>query len=599
MSLYRAYRPSSFDDVIGQDAVVRALQAALRADQLSHALVLTGPRGVGKTTLARLVAKGANCQEGPTDTPCGACESCLSIDSDSSPDVFELDAASNGGVDDARALRDQLHVAPIAGRRKVFILDEAHMLTAAAQNALLKAMEEPPDNVHFILATTAADKLLDTIRSRCHRYALRRPDAGEIGRALQRVADAEKLTLQDGVVSLLSAGADGSFRDALTSLDQLLPLADDNNVIHTEDAQQLTGRPVDQAWVDLLSAIADGNSGAALEQIRALSSSGFDMDALLLAFAQFLRLVLYAQQLGEVPEQLHAEAEVREMAAQVAARLPELRLWALLQGLDEARRQATFGSGAAMAVEIAVVAAANDWRDAADAAAPAAAKPAPAPKLPRSAAASKPKAAPTDPDPAPASESQKAPEPVAAPQPASQPIEPDTGSERATVSQAVSENADPTPEGERSDATAPVQGPAEPDTPKEGPSQQPVEQSGEDALRSEDLPTPAIAAMRFPLMRLALRSTHPDLYLTLRTARARYDEGKLLVETMQPLNGTQQRAVKAVLARMVDGPVWVTLREQKAARRAVAPMPAPDAAQISEIMGQFGLVEIEPEPQTA
>jgi len=592
MSLYRRYRPSSFDDVIGQDAVVRALQAALRADQLSHALVLTGPRGVGKTTLARLVAKGANCQDGPTDKPCGACDSCRSIDSDSSPDVFELDAASNGGVDDARALRDQLHVAPIAGRRKVFILDEAHMLTAAAQNALLKAMEEPPDNVHFILATTAADKLLDTIRSRCHRYALRRPDAGEIGRALQRVADAEKLTLEDGVVSLLSAGADGSFRDALTSLDQLLPLADDGGVIHTEDAQQLTGRPVDRAWVDLLSAIADGDSAGALEQIRMLSSSGFDMDALLLAFAQFLRLVLYAQQLGEVPEQLHAEAEVREMAAQVASRLPQLRLWALLQGLDEARRQAAFGSGAAMAVEIAVVAAANDWRDVAEPT-----QAAPTPKPPSASAKAEP--APAYPAAAPAPQSQKAPEAAAASQEASETIAPDVVSESATVSAPVTENADPAPEGETVPDPSPVETPVEGHTPKAGASDKQSGPDDDDALRSEDLPTPAIAAMRFPLMRLALRSTHPDLYLTLRTARARYDEGKLLVETMQPLNSSQQRAVKAVLARMVDGPVWVTLREQKASRRAVAPMPAPDQAQISELMGQFGLVEIEPEPQTA
>src|SRR5579862_9898383 len=220
-ALYRKYRPQTFAEVVGQEAVVRTLTNALSTDAIRQAYLFAGPRGTGKTSMARILAKCLNCGQGPTTTPDGTCHACRAIASGTSLDVIEMDAASQRGIDDIREIRDHVVLQPVEGRYKVYILDEAHQLTDAAWNALLKLIEEPPPHLLFIFCTTELQKVLLTVRSRCQTFVFQRPRLPDLLKLLRRVADGEGIDTPDTALALIARSARGSFRDAVSTLDQL------------------------------------------------------------------------------------------------------------------------------------------------------------------------------------------------------------------------------------------------------------------------------------------------------------------------------------------------------------------------------------------
>ncbi|MCA1705867.1 MAG: DNA polymerase III subunit gamma/tau, partial [Actinobacteria bacterium] len=226
ISLYRKYRSQTFDELIGQEHVSRTLKNALADDKVAHAYLFTGPRGTGKTSTARILAKALNCVKGPTPEPCGVCESCVAITNGSSLDVFELDAASHSGVDETREILSGVNLATAGGNKKVYVIDEVHMLTTQSFNALLKTLEEPPGHVVFVLATTDPHKVLPTIVSRTQRFDFRRITVDDLTRHLADIAKKEKIGIDPEALSVIAHHAEGSARDALSALDQLSSLAD-------------------------------------------------------------------------------------------------------------------------------------------------------------------------------------------------------------------------------------------------------------------------------------------------------------------------------------------------------------------------------------
>jgi DNA polymerase-3 subunit gamma/tau len=277
LALYRKYRPSVFADVIGQDHITIPLSNALESGRIHHAYLFSGPRGCGKTSSARIMARSLNCEKGPTPNPCGECQSCkdLVANGPGSMDVIELDAATHGLVDDARDLRDKAFFSPVSSKYKIYIIDEAHQLGPGAANALLKVVEEPPPHVLFLFATTEPDKLIATIRSRTHHYPFRLVPPGVLQDHLQKICDLEKVKVEKGVLSLVVRAAGGSVRDALSVLGQLLAGAGEEGVKY-EIAVQLLGFTDGALLDDAVDAIAAYDLGALLKTIDRLIESGHD-----------------------------------------------------------------------------------------------------------------------------------------------------------------------------------------------------------------------------------------------------------------------------------------------------------------------------------
>lgn len=292
-ALYRRYRPETFTEVIGQDHVTEPLKAALKANRVTHAYLFSGPRGCGKTTSARILARCLNCIEGPTDTPCGKCDSCIELATGGpgSLDVVEIDAASHNGVDDARELRERAAFAPARDRYKVFILDEAHMVTPQGFNALLKLVEEPPEHVKFVFATTEPERVIGTIRSRTHHYPFRLVPADVLIPYLTSLCVAENIEVAEGVLSLVVRAGGGSVRDSLSVLDQLMAGAE-NGVITYERAIALLGYTDGSILDNIILNLNDGNGNAAFEALEQLVDSGHDPRRFVEDFLQRLRDLL-------------------------------------------------------------------------------------------------------------------------------------------------------------------------------------------------------------------------------------------------------------------------------------------------------------------
>jgi DNA polymerase III subunit gamma/tau len=276
-ALYRTYRPHSFDTVVGQKHIIQTLQNALKQDKVSHAYLFSGPRGTGKTTVAKLVAKSVNCLN-PTEAPCNHCEHCLSIQNGTHPDVIEIDAASNNGVDEIRELIEKVKYAPLQARYKVYIIDEVHMLTQGAFNALLKTLEEPPSHVIFILATTEAHKVIPTIISRCQRYDFVRVSTKDIQTRLEEVLKAEKIKFDPEATRLISQLADGGVRDALSILEQVIAYSNDE--LNTGHVNDIYGIATTQDKLRLLDAIISHNVSELMNEIEFIATKNIDIKRL-------------------------------------------------------------------------------------------------------------------------------------------------------------------------------------------------------------------------------------------------------------------------------------------------------------------------------
>jgi DNA polymerase-3 subunit gamma/tau len=286
----RKYRPQTFDDLVGQAHVTRTLRNAVEQNRLAHAYLFVGPRGIGKTSMARILAKALNCVHGPTVTPCGVCDSCKEIAGGNSLDVLEIDGASNNGVEQVRELRDNVRYAPSKGKFKIYIIDEVHMLTSAAFNALLKTLEEPPAHVKFIFATTEPQKVLPTILSRCQRFDLHRIPANLIAQHLQFIAGKEKIVLDPAAAHAIAKGADGGLRDAESMLDQLVAFCGDK--IEEPDVLNVFGFTSEQTVAQFTEKILRGETPAALELLHAEADNGKDMMKLMSDLISYLRDLL-------------------------------------------------------------------------------------------------------------------------------------------------------------------------------------------------------------------------------------------------------------------------------------------------------------------
>jgi DNA polymerase-3 subunit gamma/tau len=361
VSLYRRHRPRTFADVVGQDHVVRTLRNAIEQDKVHHAYLFVGSRGTGKTSMAKILAASLNCVNGPTVSPCGECDSCVAIASATSLDVIEMDAASNNSVDDIRDLRERVAFAPVSGRHKVYILDEAHMLTAAAWNAFLKTLEEPPPNTVFVLATTEANKVLPTVVDRCHRFDFARPSVTQIAAVLRRVAEREQIAIPDEATALIARSATGSFRDALGTLEQLLAYSGAD--ISLDDVLAVLGAADAELLFGTVDAVAAGQRREALLAAARLAESGRDIGRFFSDLEAHARGLMVVQTLGEVPAELHVTPEQDERLAEQARRVGPAAVVRLLELIATALRSMKDGADARTQLELALLKAAEPAYD--------------------------------------------------------------------------------------------------------------------------------------------------------------------------------------------------------------------------------------------
>ena len=352
-ALYRKYRPQDFDEVVGQEAVVRTLTNAIKSGDVRQAYIFAGPRGTGKTSMARILAKALNCAHGPTVTPDKTCHACVAIAAGTSLDVIEMDAASQRGIDDIREIRERVVLQPVEGQKKVYILDEAHQLTDAAWNALLKVVEEPPPHLLFIFCTTELGKVMATVRSRCQTFVFARPRLPDLVKVLRHIADGEGIEAPDQALALIARSARGAFRDAVSTLDQLAAATDGK--VDVQAVLQLLGAVEEDALFRICDLIVDHDTAGALTFVEELSEQGQDLGRLVIDLLEHLRHLMLVQHMGEVPDSLPVTEETSERLRAQANQLGEATVVRLCDLLAVAVDDLRQGGDPRLPLELALV----------------------------------------------------------------------------------------------------------------------------------------------------------------------------------------------------------------------------------------------------
>ena len=352
VAIYRRFRPETFDKVLGQKHIVNVLKGQITSDNIPHAFMFCGTRGTGKTTMARLLAKGINCLA-DENKPCGVCENCLSIQNGTFVDVIEIDAASNNGVNDIRRINDIVIYPPTVGRKRIFIIDEAHMLTAAAANAFLKTLEEPPDNTVFILATTEPSKLPATIRSRCLLFEFKRVSAAVITDGLKDIVHELGIDSSEDALALIASNADGSVRDALSILEQCI--SNDINTLDREDVLEAIGSVGDEIIAKLSRDVYEGNTGSALLLLNEALKAGREIRRIMVDWLDYYRSALLIKYLDKPQNILNRSIENIEEIRVSTEDVPESHITQNILKLSKLYNESRWSSHPGILMEMAII----------------------------------------------------------------------------------------------------------------------------------------------------------------------------------------------------------------------------------------------------